>query len=436
MKVFISYSNHDRSTAEALYRDLKGAGADPFEFGQSAMADAAAFSEIIQWISQCDAFVALISANALASYAVQEEIRTANHRYINSKRTNPAKIISAILEAGVEPPLDIERFSQVKLLDYAAGRSTLFRQLSLTVQAAAVLPPAVVLPVGLDEAAEKHAQSRSAEQEQWFERASRLLGNYKDLKPDDLPKAEEAHHVDSLLADMSGKSPAPFADLEEIAPANRAFLGVERSAPARLSDELLSFDAAKSQVPLETPALLVDGETLSWNTILRATDYVVERGSGVGTLGTVGAQVYSGTDTSFTVDPDDHRFLAAQYRVKAVGGVFRPDSEWSNVVRLAAMSPFGTTRSLPPAPPGIRLTQEADLVTVQWSAVDGAHGYVLQRALRPLRHVAVDWATIYEGDATRYGDRNPFGQIRAPYAYRVKALTGLGETIWSAEVQG
>jgi hypothetical protein len=36
MKVFISYSKYDRSTAESLYRDLRAVGAEPFEFGTSA----------------------------------------------------------------------------------------------------------------------------------------------------------------------------------------------------------------------------------------------------------------------------------------------------------------------------------------------------------------------------------------------------------------
>jgi hypothetical protein len=143
MKVFISYASENRTTAERLYGDLKAAGAEPFEFSASTIGDAAAFQEIIEWIAECDAFVVLVSAAALRSPAVREEINAAHHRYINAGR--PGKIVPAMLEADAEPPLVVERFSRVDFLDYDAGRATLLRRLGLDVPAEAAPEPAPVV---------------------------------------------------------------------------------------------------------------------------------------------------------------------------------------------------------------------------------------------------------------------------------------------------
>jgi hypothetical protein len=435
LKVFISYSSVDLSTAELLYGDLRAAGAEPFEFGQSAKGDAAAFSEIIRWISTCDAFVVLISASSLDSFPVQEEIRTANHRYINSRRTHPAKIISAIIEEGAEPPLDIERFSRIELLDYAAGRATLFRQLGLQLPAPALVSPTPLFePFDLDKLAREHARSRPREQSNWFERASTLLENYKDLKPIELPKEDEAQHVDSLLASLSGSAPGEFADRKQVKPIETAFLGVESSEPVQLSNRLIGFDPSKRQVPLKAPRLHDDHGTLRWTPVLGATGYVVERVVD----GLNAEEVYRGTDTSYRVGSLVRMYLAASYRVKATGGVFREDSPWSDPVRFDAPKPrLGSllTWELPPAPPTLELGTLFG-TGLSWSAVDGATGYILERTLRPLLNIGDNWKQVYDGNSTTYLDFDRFGETGSRYGYRVKARGAWGETGWSDEVEG
>jgi hypothetical protein len=140
MKIFISYASTDRATAERLYGDLKAAGAEPFEFNVSTTGDAAAFEEITRWIADCDAFVLLVSAAALESNAVLEEINVARHGFINARR--PGKIVPAILDASVEPPLVVQHLSRVDLIDYDVGRARLLSRLGLDAAATAAPEPA------------------------------------------------------------------------------------------------------------------------------------------------------------------------------------------------------------------------------------------------------------------------------------------------------
>jgi hypothetical protein len=432
LKVFISYSNFDRESAELLYGDLKAAGAEPFEFSQSATGDSAAFTEIIRWISICDAFVVLVSESSLASFPVQEEIRTANHRYINSGGTHPAKIISAIIEEGSEPLLEIERFSQIDLVDYTAGRGTLFRQLGLKAPAVASPAPAPA-PFDLDKLAREYAQSRPREDTNWFEQANTLLGNYKGLKPVELPKEDEAQHVDGLLASLSGPSAREeFADPKRAEPIDTAFLGVEPADPVELSSRLTDFDPSRQSVPLPAPEPWIGDDTLHWRPVLGATGYVVER---VATA-LDDEEVYRGTDTSYRLPPLA-QFMIGGYRVKATAGVFRADSPWSDTVKLGSSLPvsgFGKL-SLTPAPPTLELKPLFG-PSLSWSAVDGATGYTLERTSRSLLLGPDNWKEVYGGDLTTYVDFARFGDARARYAYRVKAKGPWGETAWSNEVAG
>jgi hypothetical protein len=338
-----------------------------------------------------------------------------------------------MLEAGTTPPEDIERFSQIEFADYAAGLPTLFRQLGLELPAAAPVfatpaPPAF----DLDKLALEYAESRPAEEETWFENASRLISNFKGLKPLDLPKEKKAEHVDGLLAEMSGQPAGEFADADELAKVESAFLGVEPSEATHLSDELVRFDVSKLNARLDAPVLRNIGDNLIWRPVLGATGYVVEQSYVSDILGT--QEVYRGTDTSYTVEPLGHMYVAADYRVKATGGVFRPDSPWSDPVRLdAAISQVPS--SLLPAPPTLELTS-GPLTTLEWSAVDGATGYVLERALRPLIGHDDNWLRVYEGDARTYLDISRLGKPALSYTYRAKALGPWGETAWSDEVTG
>jgi TIR domain len=433
MKVFISYSKYDRSTAESLYRDLRAAGAEPFEFGTSAQGDSAIFSEIIGWIGRSDAFLALISATALESFAVGEEIRHANHRYINSRGTHPAKIISLLIEAGREPPEDIERFSQIDFTDYSAGRPTLFRRLGLELPAARPALTPVLPEFDLDKLALDYAKSRPAEEDSWFEKASRLITNYKDLKPVDLPKDKEAEHVDSLLAEMSGQPTGEFVVPDDVAPVESAFLGVAPSERTHLSDQLVRYDLSKAGVALDAPVVSTVGDTLLWSSVPNATGYVVELSYGLETLGN--EEVYRGTDLSYEIPAISRMYVAAEFRVKATGGVFRPDSPWSDPIRFEATTTLVPPRLFSPAPPTLELTS-GPLTTLEWSEVDDATGYVLERTPRPHIRIEDIWQAVYEGEDSTYFDFARMGKPKLEYAYRVKALGPWGDTAWSDEVVG
>jgi TIR domain-containing protein len=437
LKVFISYSNVNRSTAESLYRDLQAAGAEPFEFRESSMGDAAAFSEILSWISRSDAFVVLVSEGALDSTAVQEEVRHANHRYISSRRRHPAKIISAIIEPGAEPPEDIERLSQVEMLDYGEGLPKLFRLLRLEPPARLPAYQAPVLPeIDFDKLAREHAQSSPTPvaETDWFNKASALISNYNRLKPSDveLPKEEKAEHVDSLLAGISGQARSEFADPEHVESLDRAFLGVEPSEPMLLGDSLIAFNPSKRQVPLNAPLLEDDDETLQWTAVPGATGYILER-----FVPPVGYdEVYSGPERSYRIPRIERIYIGGMYRVKATGGVFRADSPWSDPVEINTTKPdsFFPQSPASPAPPSLDLN--AIFSSLSWSAVDGATGYTLERTMRSHLLSTDNWKSVYEGDGTVYIDFDRSGELGTRYAYRVKAEGPWGETPWSDEVVG
>ncbi len=285
MKVFISYSSKDRLRAESLFRDLQRAGAEPMQFGKSETFADAAWSQIVQWIHECDAFVVLISATALKSTAVQEEIKIAHHQYINSDRTHPARIVSAIIEKGRRPPLDIDRFPHLDLLDYTLGLGQLVKELGLRLPAAKAAVAAVSqLPdVDVEKAAARFAENRPKGLRKWLDESSKLLSAYQEVKPAKSSSPNEPEHIDSLLASISGKPRTNFATPKTLAPSDSAFLGVDVTKSAKkttpLSELLLNYDPAQRMKPLDAPVLTFDGTKLRWTKVSGATGYVVERAS-------------------------------------------------------------------------------------------------------------------------------------------------------------
>jgi len=79
LRVFISYSSSDKDFAQKLYRDLSSAGAKPFEFVESSSPGSAAWSQILEWISDSDVFIVLLSSSTPKSRAVKEEMEQANY---------------------------------------------------------------------------------------------------------------------------------------------------------------------------------------------------------------------------------------------------------------------------------------------------------------------------------------------------------------------
>jgi hypothetical protein len=412
VKVFISYSNRDRKTAELLYRDLRAVEAEPYEFAESAMADAAVWSEIVSWISKSDAFVVLISASALGSPAVREEVGIAHFRYINSGYRHPAKIICAVIERGAKPPLEIERFSQIDLVDYAAGRRTLFRQLGLAEPATEPEAPAPALPVAdLEQPARRYAESRPADEAEWLERASKLLETIEHDEPANLPKPHEARRIDSLLATMI-RQPAGYS----------------------------------SEHPLTAPTLKQEGDSLVWSPVRNAIGYVVERCHPP--VFKTFTEVHRGPETFYRPPDEPMTSGAGTYRVKATAGAFRPDSAWSNIVVFSPLKrvllpkafrdSLNTLTELArrrPSPPTLTVVRGTSPQLILWSGVDDATGYVLERSDRAGSDAspAAAWRPLFEGPLTQYYDLARAGD---GHSYRVKALGSWGETGWSNEANG
>jgi hypothetical protein len=439
MKIFISYSTKDRSTAAALYRDLRKGGAAAFQFGKSETAGKPAWDQIIRWINECDAFVVLISSNAVGSTAVAEEIAMAHDCYINSERTKPSKIIPAIIEARVKPPLLIRRMSFLDLVNYEAGLPKLLRELGLKAVAPAPKSAARALPaIDFDKLAREHAEANppSAEQKRFRSSVKSLLTNYDDLKPADLPKKTEEQHVDSLVADLMGKSPDRFASPKQVASANEAFLGVKQPEAAAVADRLLSTNRSELARALPAPKLRLDGDTLRWTPVLGATAYVVERQDGSGTELVSSKEVYRGTDLSFYAR-SLYR-LPPTFRVKATAGVFRMDSPWSNAVKLPLFIPKKTLLSAAkagtPEAPSLTIDRGSLMWRISWTAVAGATSYVLERGRPAPGKVLTDrWTCAYKGPETEFADRWVlFGVNDVITLYRVKAVGPWGETAWGS----
>jgi TIR domain-containing protein len=403
MKIFISYSTKDRATAAALYRDLRKGGATAFQFEQSETAGTPAWNQIVDWIRECDVFVVLISASALKSTAVAEEIEIAHYCYINSERKKPAKIIPAFVEAKVEAPPIIQRMSSLDLMNYESGLPKLLGQLGLKAVAPAPKTAAPALPaIDFDKLAREHfaANPPSAKQKQIRADVRDLVTNYDELKPAGLPKKAEEQHVDSLVAGLMGKSPDRFAD------------------PAQFG---------KLSLDLRAPKLRREGDTLHWTAVLGAAEYVLERRDGE----LKAKEAYRGTNTSYKVPVGTGLFVASTFRVKATGGVFGGDSSWSNAVEITGGGNLFKPATGTPAAPKITLVPGPLYCLVSWTPVFGATSYALERSGLGNKLLPDTWESLYKGTETEFQDfKNRTGALQAFLLYRVKALGPWGETSW------
>lgn len=103
MKLFISYSTKDQDLAERLFVDIAGAAAHVFQYSKMAEAGKRSWTQVLIWIKASDIFIVRVSQNALSSGPVAEEIEHALW-HVNSGRTKPARLISALIERNVQPP--------------------------------------------------------------------------------------------------------------------------------------------------------------------------------------------------------------------------------------------------------------------------------------------------------------------------------------------
>jgi hypothetical protein len=444
MKVFISYSSFDLTLAQTVYRDMVGGGALAFQFKESAIIGKPSWNQVLDWISESDTFIVLISAEALKSKPVKEEIEQAHYSYINNNK--PEKIVSAIVERAVKPPRLIERFTTVDLLNYNAGMSLLMKQLGLERKRASVAAPVLPLPDLAPLFAEFKKQNPGpTPAEQFSKRADTILANYQAVKPKDVKAALEATHLDQILSELSGR-PWRIEPSTALKDYNKWFLGYDPGLAPRtalLSDSLLHWKPSAKAKPLDAPKLETSPIGLKWSAVPDATAYALEGSSTAAFL--VPNELYRGTDTFYmqwinVASPWKH------FRVKAVGGVFKPDSAWSNVLsepsehklRTRLGSPLHTepsaTSGLKPGgerltAPVLELTPILSMVRLSWTAPQGASDYVLERASNA---VFLGARSIYEGKVGSYLDNGVDSIILAAH-YRVKArgTANQAESDWS-----
>jgi hypothetical protein len=424
LKVFISYSNHDRTLAERLFEDVYSAGAEVFQYSKTAKAGKSSWTQVLTWISDSDVFIVLVSQSALISQPVAEEIDHAHHSYINEGKPN--LIIPAIIENGAKPPTIIARFARIDLMPYEGGVKELFGQLGLTRKAAgassAKLAPLPDLSALFLDYQKTHPEPSPIRR--WSLDAAKIVANYNAVAPKEIGNDVRAHHIDAILADYSGKkdNPKPLLESNKY---DSLFYGsqpaqTEIAKPAsgklpKLSQSLLSYDPANWYKPLKTPTLSVSLGGIQWDAIADAAAYVVEESLTADFQNA--KEAYRGPDTKYTTL---HR---PYYRVKAVGGVFRQDSQWSNAVGRWAALPAGGKISRALDRPSLSIQG----AVLSWTEVQGALGYVLEsKSILAL----VEFAVIYEGAERRYFD---LSAVAGVYHYRVKAkgVLGLLDSLWS-----
>ena len=295
MKVFISFASEDRRKAERLYADLSDAGATVFQFGRSETAGKDAWEEILEWIRKSDVFVTLVSKHALSSGPVRAEINQAHHSHVN--RQKPEKLIPALVEKGVEVPVQLERFTTLDMVDLDAGVKRLLRQLGLVAKKAAGAAALSSQPFRFpdpDKAFLLFSQTGKDPDPfaDWASGADVLIDSFNKKESKKTPPNEKRERVTELLAGYT---------LGESAPFYRSLLD-----------------------PLPAPKLELNERMLKWNAVTGAREYVVEASDN--SEFKKPREVYRGTERSFLAEN-----TICWYRVQANRG-FGTGGLWSDAV--------------------------------------------------------------------------------------------------------
>jgi hypothetical protein len=179
---------------------------------------------------------------------------------------------------------------------------------------------------------------------------------------------------------------------------------------------------------------------LRWEAVADATGYLLESASAASFDKPKEIEVKEGTSFSVIGLPQ-----TTYYRLKAKGGIFRPDSTWSNVVEVKSAGPLfaqplgriagGFAGKL--AAPHLKASPYSGVSalgvgpTLEWNAMVGTSQYVLEQSLTLDFHGA---AEIYKGPKTSY---SPFLLASLHLYYRVKAAGFIGsfDSDWSNVVE-
>jgi hypothetical protein len=332
IKIFISYATEDRTIAESLYGEMARTGVEVFQFGRSGTIGKPAWTEVLDWITESDFFIVLVSERACRSRPVREEIEQAHYSYVNQGK--PRKLIPAIIEIGAKPPRLVERFNSVDLVSYEAGVVRLLDQLELKRQRAPAprASPAMVSLPDLSRLLDEHkkAHPEPSKANVFSAHAEKIVSNYDVFKLSPIPGLDRAKHIDSLLVGLSGAgkpSKRPSMADDPVLTGDTMY-GGERP----LWKRLLEFDPSGLAEPLKPPTLKTEPFSLfiEWNGILGASAYLLE-GSRTA-LFVSPEEVYRGPDKQYQLRPFDKFAGLSYFRVKALGGGLFPDSRWSNIV--------------------------------------------------------------------------------------------------------
>ena len=441
MKIFISYSSIDKTLAESVHGEMVSGGAESFEFSRSAAIGRPSWEQVLDWISDSDAFIVLLSKSALESKPVREEIAHAHYSYINSDK--PSRIVSAILDKSIAPPRLIARFATLDLCDYDEGMDKLMPQLGLTRQPRAKPAPLPLSDLALVFKEFKRSHPGPTAAERFSKDAETILTNYDALKPAAIKDRQGTKHVDEILFGLSNKERS-LQPTKTSKDHNKWFLGYEPeqadASASALAESLLHWKPSAGRQPLDAPRLSGDIMGLRWTAVAGATGYAVESSRSSAFFRS--EEIYRGSDTS-CIPPMLSIGDASQrrhYRVKALGGVFKPDSQWSNVHSAEAPTfvfgpnprpdPWRVLDQLPA--PSLSATSDPFTVQLRWTAVDGASRYVVQRSVTPF--FATEKA-IYDGPLTSCEDRKALLTLTGEVHYRVKASGSRQDSEWSNVVK-
>ena len=430
MKIFISYSSHDLKLAERVFGELVRGGADAFQFGKSEVIGKPSWEQVLDWISQCDVFIVLISKHAVVSKPVREEIDQAHYSYINSN--HPEKLVPAVIERGVQPPRLIERFARADLVDYESGMIRLMDQLGLVRRSVSLLRDTrnTSLPDVSHLFSEYKKKNPIPSVASMFSsQAEQIVANYDAVKPSSIQGPQKARHIDDILAEFSGTAPSKTTPTTKF---DKLFLGYEPSDPSatrpKLAESLLNWNS--SLFELDPPTLQLSGLTLEWTEVAGALGYALE--GSVKPDFSDAKELCRGPERThmpmfFGVAAPKH------FRVKAIGGVFATDSRWSQTVSRAdvGLSPhmFPTLYKGRLSAPVLKLMMPS-VPSPSWSTVADASKYVLERDDIGLFFAA---EKIYEGSATIHFDWAAISAKLSKAYYRVKAVGDLtrADSKWS-----
>lgn len=128
LKVFVCFSTANRDLAKRLFDDLSRAGAETFQFEESAEPGSNAWHQVLDAIRNADWFVALLTNEAMTRRPVLKEIEYAFYCHVNEGRP---ELLPAAIETISAMPNELEMFTELPFRNYDEALDRLTRRLGL-----------------------------------------------------------------------------------------------------------------------------------------------------------------------------------------------------------------------------------------------------------------------------------------------------------------